>query len=134
MLLQSDIFKHLRLYWFDYLEKELHAILLVPEYEMMVDEDAPSIAAMEFREERLTPLIRLCERIWSELPVYMVQSSLENGGAASLSQIAEGCAPQAWPFAIVPADLADKVRAVSPEVESSLMANNGVLLVDRRMF
>lgn len=95
VLLESDLFRHLRLYWM-YESKEIVLHLILPEDDIFLDGKF-----LKYDRTKLVPLLYISEKIWDSFEVNTIQTYHELGAPTSYKNVLHGEQPSSEPFSIV---------------------------------
>lgn len=95
VLLESDLFRHLRLYWM-YESKEIVLHLILPEDDIILDDEF-----LKYDRTKLVPLLYVSEKIWDSFEVNTIQTYHELGAPTSYKNVLDGKQPSSEPFSIV---------------------------------
>lgn len=128
MLLNSELFSEMRLYWHYYGEDEFDLSLIIPERDLIVDYDIFLSNGYQFIRDKLNFVIDLAENIWNTGLVTAVQSFPEVGGYMNLSNIT---VPSIEPFCILKNELYVNLKnTISNDLEKRHIANDSVLIIN----
>ncbi|MGO4501105.1 hypothetical protein AB4114_35235 [Paenibacillus sp. 2RAB27] len=127
LLLSSELYTHMRMYW-GYRNDKISLSIIIPEYEILVEE-----GKWQFREEKINPIIDLCQDLWEQSPVEIIQSCLEmDGGPISIGKIRNGELPSINPIAILNRDYSKTIYNLNSfklNTELKEIENNGIMII-----
>ncbi|MEK8127730.1 hypothetical protein WMW72_07345 [Paenibacillus filicis] len=126
VLLLSNLYSEMRLFWM-YTEDEIRASIIIPEYDVLVDEDI-----WTFDAAKIEPIKNLCEHLWTESPVEHIQTCLEmDGGPISMNKIKKGSQPSIRPISIVRDEDFEKMGEFHSSIEVISIKRSGFLFINR---
>lgn len=117
----------MRMYW-GYRNDKISLSIIIPEYEILVDE-----GEWQFREEKIKSIIDLCQDLWEQSPVEIIQSCLEmDGSPISIGEIRNGELPSINPIAILKRDFSETIYNLNSfklNTELKEIENNGIMII-----
>lgn len=127
LLLSSELYTHMRMFW-GYRNDKVSFSIIIPEYEILVDE-----GEWQFRKGQIKPIIDLCQDLWEQSPVEIIQSCLEmDGGPISIGKVQNGELPSINPIAIINRDLLKTINNLNNfklNTELIEIENNGIMII-----
>lgn len=124
VLLQSNQFSHLRLFW-TYQSNEIILHLILPEDEIELDDDS-----WKFNGEQIAPLLNLSVKIWEKYRLNMVQTYRELGAPVSLREVLKGKLASTDPFSIMGFELFEKQENLESNYKT-IVIKNGLLIIEQ---
>lgn len=121
-------YEEVRGFWMNFRGiREIRFCLIIPEWEMMEWE-----TLWYFKMEKLAPVQRMAESMWSRGNVAAIQTELElDDGAVRMSALQGGTEPSVRPFAVIPAACGGHAYVNQYTVRN--LEANGLLLTDEMM-
>ncbi|WP_270809938.1 hypothetical protein [Hungatella effluvii] len=121
-------YEEVRGFWMNFRGiREIRFCLIIPEWEMMEWE-----TLRYFKMEKLAPVQRMAESMWSRGNVAAIQTELElDDGAVRMSALQGGAEPSVRPFAVIPAACGGHAYVNQYTVRN--LEANGLLLTDEMM-
>lgn len=118
-------YEEVRGFWMNFRGiREIRFCLIIPEWEMMEWE-----TLWYFKMEKLAPVQRMAESMWSRGSVAAIQTELElDDGAVRMSALQGGAEPSVRPFAVIPAACGGHAYVNQYTVRN--LEANGLLLTD----
>lgn len=128
ILLMSDTFSELRHFW-SYSRNEIRGTILIPEFDVLVDEDVWKFSGKCFDEIK-----DFCEWIWVKSSIETLQSCLEmDGGPINTDKIKAGIQPSTNPISIVDKKTFKNLKGIKESIVIETAEKNGVMMIDQRL-
>lgn len=124
ILLQSDRFSHLRLFWM-YQTDEILLHLIVPENEIDLENEY-----WKFSREQVAPLLNLSLKIWEKHELNMVQTYRELGESTELEHVLKGELTSSEPFSIIKSGIFRNYQTDHDNCEK-IVINKGILTIEQ---
>ncbi|MCQ6561612.1 hypothetical protein [Paenibacillus mendelii] len=125
ILLESDLFIHLRLYWM-YESKEIVLHLILPEDDIFLDDKF-----LKYDSTKLVPLLNISEKIWDSFEVNTIQTYHELGAPTSYKDVLDGEQPSSEPFSIVSTEDLSRIEKVLNDKFLVRKLNRGFLIIQK---
>ncbi|SYX83087.1 hypothetical protein [Paenibacillus alvei] len=128
ILLLSNSHSEIRHFW-RYRKNEIHSSLIIPEIDVLVEEDK-----WRFKAESFEQIKDLCKHIWEISSVYTLQSCLElDGGPIDTNIIKKGEPPSINPISIINQETFEKIKRLKETLEITKIGRQGVMIVDKEL-
>jgi hypothetical protein len=128
ILLMSETFSELRHFW-SYSKYEIRGTILIPEYDVLTDEDVWRFSSNQFDEIK-----DFCEWIWVNSSIEILQTCLEmDGGPINTSKINTGVQPYTHPISIVSEKTFKDLKGIKESIVIKSTEKNGVMMIDQRL-
>ncbi|MBP1893493.1 MULTISPECIES: hypothetical protein [Paenibacillus] len=124
MLLHSDQYSHLRLFWI-YHSNEITLHLILPEDEVELNDNT-----WRFDGSQLAPLLQLSIRLWNKHRVNTVQTYRELGAPVNLRRILKGELASTDPFSIIGSEPFEKLERLESKYKT-IMIDKGALIIEQ---
>ncbi|WP_145147006.1 hypothetical protein [Paenibacillus xylanexedens] len=124
MLLQSDQFSHLRLFWM-YQTDEIVLHLILPENEVELENHY-----WKFKREQIAPLLNLSLKIWEKHELNMVQTYKELGESTEIEHVLKGELTASEPFSIIKSGIFENHHNDLDNREK-IVINKGMLIIEQ---
>ncbi|KUP24266.1 hypothetical protein AWJ19_13700 [Paenibacillus sp. DMB5] len=125
MLLESELYRHLRLYWM-YESNEIVLNLILPEDDIFLDNKY-----LKYDSTKLVPLFNISEKIWESFGVNTIQTYHEIGAPTSYKDILDGELPSTEPFSIVSPEAYSRITDALKDKFIVRAIENGVLIIEK---
>jgi len=127
ILLESDLFRHLRLYWM-YELNEIVLNLILPE-----DDVSRYDEFLKYDSTKLLPLLNISEKIWDSFEVNTIQTYHELGAPTSYKDILDGGQPSSEPFCIVSTEALSRIEKVLNHMFLVKKLKRGFLVIQKEI-
>ncbi|WP_231573395.1 hypothetical protein NSQ90_07005 [Paenibacillus sp. FSL H7-0737] len=127
ILLESDLFRHLRLYWM-YESNEIVLHLILPEDDIFVNDKY-----LKYDSTKLVPLLNISEKIWDSFEVNTIQTYHELGAPTSYKELLDGEQPSSEPFSIVSTEALSRIKNVLNDKLLVKELNRGFLIIQKEI-
>ncbi|CAH1059587.1 hypothetical protein PAECIP111894_05799 [Paenibacillus pseudetheri] len=127
ILLESDLFRHLRLYWM-YESNEIVLHLILPEDDIFVDDKY-----LKYDSTKLVPLLNISEKIWNSFEVNTIQTYHELGAPTSYKEVLDAEQPSSEPFSIVSNEALSRIKNVLNDKFLVKELNRGSLIIQKEI-
>ncbi|WP_244886433.1 hypothetical protein [Paenibacillus odorifer] len=125
ILLESHLFRHLRLYWM-YESNEIVLHLILPEDDILVDDKY-----LKYDSTKLVPLLNISEKIWDSFEVNTIQTYHELGAPTSYKEVLDGEQPSSEPFSIISTEALSRIKNVLNDKFLVKELNRGFLIIQK---
>jgi hypothetical protein len=125
ILLESDLFRHLRLYWM-YESKEMILHFILPEEDIFIEDHF-----LKYDSTKLEPLLHISEKIWDSFKVNTIQTYHELGVPTSYKNVRDGELPSSEPFSIVSNEDLNRIEKVLNDQFLMKKLNRGFLILQK---